>query len=95
MENHFSKGLMAGLKTHQPWSASQASQFCPDYRRGFVLGFSWNQAQITGDRQKAAWQAGVLTREYELDKTLVVDFFSEQANDPTVKSFFDGYEKGR
>ncbi len=31
----------------------------------------------TGDRQLSAWEAGILTRRYGLDKEMVMDFFKE------------------
>ncbi len=40
MENHFGKGLLAGLEASCANTASQAADFCNDYKRGFVLGYS-------------------------------------------------------
>ena len=38
MNNHFGKGLMAGLKATHADSAVNVTKFCADYKRGFVLG---------------------------------------------------------
>lgn len=40
MENHFGKGLMAGLQASHADTAAHAANFCTDYKRGFVLGYS-------------------------------------------------------
>lgn len=40
MDNHFGKGLMAGLNASSADSARSVANFCSDYKRGFVLGFS-------------------------------------------------------
>ncbi len=37
MNNHFGKGLMAGLKATHADSAVNVTKFCADYKRGFVL----------------------------------------------------------
>lgn len=39
MDNHFGKGLMAGLNASSADSARSVANFCSDYKRGFVLGF--------------------------------------------------------
>lgn len=51
MENHFGKGLMAGLKATQADEASRVARFCSDYKRGFVLGFSHRMFEkpVTGN----------------------------------------------
>lgn len=36
MNNHFGKGLMAGLKATHADSAVNVTKFCADYKRGFV-----------------------------------------------------------
>jgi hypothetical protein len=94
VDNHFGKGLMAGLKAREADSVTRVTRFCSDYKRGFVLGFSHRISEQTGDRQRAAWEAGVLTRRYNLDKDLVADFFKEVNADAAVKCFFAGYERG-
>ena len=75
MNNHFGKGLMAGLKATHADSAVNVTKFCADYKRGFVLGYSHRMYEKTGDRQLSAWEAGILTRRYGLDKEMVMDFF--------------------
>lgn len=68
MNNHFGKGLMAGLKATHADSAVNVTKYCADYKRGFVLGYSHRMYEKTGDRQLSAWEAGILTRRYGLDK---------------------------
>ena len=77
MENHFGKGLMAGLQASYADTAAHAANFCADYKRGFVLGYSHRMFEKTGDRQLSAWEAGILTRRYGLDRDMVMDFFKE------------------
>lgn len=81
MNNHFGKGLLAGMRAEQADTAQNAAHFCSDYKRGFVLGFSQRMFEQTGDRQLSAWEAGILTRRYGLDRDMVMDFFKE--NPPT------------
>lgn len=50
MDNHFGKGLMAGLNATCADSARNVAGFCSDYKRGFVLGFSHRMFEKTGDR---------------------------------------------
>ena len=68
MENHFGKGLMAGLQASHADTAAHAANFCTDYKRGFVLGYSHRMFEKTGDRQLSAWEAGILTRRYGLER---------------------------
>ncbi len=77
MENHFGKGLMAGLQASYADTAAHAANFCADYKRGFVLGYSHRMFEKTGDRQLSASEAGILTRRYGLDRDMVMDFFKE------------------
>ena len=91
MENHFGKGLMAGMRAAQADTAKNVAHFCADYKRGFVLGFSHRMFEKTGDRQLSAWEAGVLTRRYGLDKEMVMDFFKEHDSSTTVRYFMAGY----
>ena len=91
MDNHFGKGLMAGLNAAQAESASKAARFCADYKRGFVLGYSHRMFEKTGDRQLSAWEAGILTRRYGLDRNMVMDFFKEGQSDTVVRYFMAGY----
>ena len=91
MDNHFGKGLMAGLNTSSADSARSVANFCADYKRGFVLGFSHRMFEKTGDRQLSAWEAGILTRRYGLDKEMVMDFFKENQSSTTIRFFMAGY----
>lgn len=50
MNNHFGKGLMAGLKATHADSAVNVTKFCADYKRGFVLGYSHRMYEKTGER---------------------------------------------
>jgi hypothetical protein len=92
MQNHFGKGLKAGLLAKSAWPASEVSGYCEEYLRGFVLGYAHNQAQITGDDNTAAFEAGVLSRNYSLDKDLLAEFFSASARHPSRAFFLVGYE---
>lgn len=47
MENHFGKGLMAGLQASYADTAAHAANFCADYKRGFVLGYSHRMFEKT------------------------------------------------
>lgn len=91
MDNHFGKGLMAGLNSAQADVAGNVAQFCAEYKRGFVLGFSHRMFEQTGDKQLSAWEAGVLTRRYGLDKDMVMDFFRETNSEAAVRYFMAGY----
>ncbi|MCX9072198.1 DUF2623 family protein [Citrobacter portucalensis] len=91
MDNHFGKGLMAGLNASSADSARSVANFCADYKRGFVLGFSHRMFEKTGDRQLSAWEAGILTRRYGLDKEMVMDFFKENQPSTTIRFFMAGY----
>ena len=91
MDNHFGKGLMAGLNASSADSARSVANFCVDYKRGFVLGFSHRMFEKTGDRQLSVWEAGILTRRYGLDKEMVMDFFRENQSSTTIRFFMAGY----
>ena len=91
MDNHFGKGLMAGLNATCADSARNVAGFCSDYKRGFVLGFSHRMFEKTGDRQLSAWEAGILTRRYGLDRDMVMDFFRENQSNTTIRFFMAGY----
>ncbi len=95
MQNHFSKGLMAGLTAAGTKPAAEISGFCKDYTRGFVLGYAYRRAEIIGDENAAAFEAGQLSREYGLDRELVAEFFSDSANRLSKRFFFAGYEESR
>ncbi|MNO08309.1 hypothetical protein D3C81_2308910 [compost metagenome] len=45
----------------------------------------------TGDRQLSAWEAGILTRRYGLDRDMVMDFFKENPSSTTLRYFMAGY----
>ena len=79
MDNHFGKGLMAGLKASQAESASNAA------------GYSQRMFEKTGDRQLSAWEAGILTRRYGLDRNMVMDFFREGHSCTAMRYFMAGY----
>ena len=85
MNNHFGKGLMAGLKATHADSAVNVTKYCADYKRGFVLGYSHRMYEKTGDRQLSAWEAGIL------DKEMVMDFFRENNSCSTLRFFMAGY----
>ena len=91
MDNHFGKGLMAGLNASSADSARSVANFCADYKRGFVLGFSHRMFEKTGDRQLSAWEAGILTRRYGLDKEMVMDLFRKNQSSTTIRFFMAGY----
>ena len=91
MENHFGKGLMAGLQASYADTAAHAANFCADYKRGFVLGYSHRMFEKTGDRQLSAWEAGILTRRYGLDRDMVMDFFKEGGSGMAMRYFLAGY----
>ena len=91
MNNHFGKGLMAGLEATHADSAVNVAKFCADYKSGFVLGFSHRMYEKTGDRQLSAWKAGILTRRYGLDKEMVMDFFRENHSSTILRFFMAGY----
>ena len=91
MDNHFGKVLMAGLNASSADSARSVANFCADYKRGFVLGFSHRMFEKTGERQLSAWEAGILTRRYGLDKEMVMDFFKENQSSTTIRFFMAGY----
>ena len=91
MNNHFGKGLMAGLKATHADSAVNVTKFCADYKRGFVLGYSHRMYEKTGDRQLSAWEAGILTRRYGLERDWVMDFFKEGNSSTAQRYFMAGY----
>ena len=70
MNNHFGKGLMAGLKATHADSAVNVTKFCADYKRGFVLGYSHRMYEKTGDRQAAVFAfpngTGLFSRQTEI-----------------------------
>lgn len=95
MDNHFGKGLMAGMRATQADTAKNVAHLCSDYKRGFVLGFSHRMFEKTGDRQLSAWEAGILTRRYGLDRDMVMDFFRETRSSAVLRYFLAGYRLER
>ncbi|WP_236345986.1 DUF2623 family protein [Enterobacter cancerogenus] len=91
MDNHFGKGMMAGMRAAQADTAKNVAHFCSDYKRGFVLGFSHRMFEKTGDRQLSAWEAGILTRRYGLDRDMVMDFFRDTHSSVALRYFMAGY----
>jgi hypothetical protein len=93
MNNHFGKGLMAGLKAQDASPPDQLSRFCCDYKRGFVLGYAHHLAESLGDENQAAFEAGLLCRAYDLNGELMSEFFSGGANRLAEKFFCAGYNR--
>ena len=84
------------MEVPPPWSwrgvaSIAAANFCADYKRGFVLGYSHRMFEKTGDRQLSAWEAGILTRRYGLDRDMVMDFFKEGGSGMAMRYFLAGY----
>lgn len=95
MNNHFGKGLMAGLVAQNAGPASELTRFCCDYKRGFVLGYAHHLAQSLGDENQAAFEAGLLCRAYSLNGEVMSEFFSGGANRLAEKFFCAGYNRDR
>lgn len=91
MKNHFGNGLMVGFNMAGPCPGKAPSKYCNDYTRGFVLGYCYQLEQKTGERKIAALEAGRLTRQYNLDKELMAEFFVEGKTDGSVQYFNIGY----
>ena len=94
MRNHFGNGLKAGLKTTDACMAVMSDRFCSEYTRGYVLGYCYRIVTKTGANKSAAWEAGRLTKRYQLDSDVMAEFFSEHKSDETIRCFFMGYEVG-
>ncbi len=45
----------------------------------------------TDDRQLSAWEAGILTRRYGLDRDRVMGFFRENYSSTAIRFFMAGY----
>lgn len=75
MVDHFGKGLLAGLKAESLKPETELSRFCSDYKRGFVLGYAHHLAQRCGDENRAAFEAGQLSRAYGLGSEPMSEFF--------------------
>ncbi|WP_409309249.1 DUF2623 family protein [Pectobacterium sp. B1J-3] len=92
MGNHFGKGVMAGLKARNPKSTSEIRTYCYDYRRGYICGYAHSLAETQGDRPKAAFEAGLLSRQYGLERERVAEFFTEYGNPNIIRFFYAGYD---
>jgi hypothetical protein len=79
------------MRAAQADTAKNVAHFCADYKRGFVLGFSHRMFEKTGDRQLSAWEAGILTRRYGLERDMVMDFFKESHSSTALRYFMAGY----
>ncbi|RWR00589.1 hypothetical protein ED28_17135 [[Pantoea] beijingensis] len=93
MHNHFGKGLLAGLAAEAAKPATELTKFCPDYKRGFILGFAHHLAESLGDENQAAFTAGQLCRAYGLNGELMEEFFSDGASRLPRKFFSVGYKQ--
>lgn len=93
MDNHFGKGLMAGLAARDAKPAAQLSRFCCDYKRGFVLGYAHHLAESLGDENQAAFEAGLLCRAYDLYGEMMSEFFTGGSNRLAEKFFCAGYNR--
>lgn len=91
MKNHFGKGLMAGFTAAGPCPVKVPARFCAEYKRGYVLGYCYQLAQKTGEKRVAALEAGRLTKQYNLDRNLMAEFFTEFQSDNAVRYFNIGY----
>ncbi|EMM6760949.1 DUF2623 family protein [Pluralibacter gergoviae] len=91
MHNHFGKGLLAGPNTASPHPCGEQARFCNEYTRGFVLGYCYRLWKQTGEKSVGALEAGRLTRQYRLDRDIMVEFFTEFKSDRAVHYFNLGY----
>jgi len=94
MNNHFGKGLMNGYNLAGPCPAAVPAKFCNDYIRGMVLGYCYQLEKKTGERKLAALEAGRLTRQYNLDKVIMSEFFTEFRSERFLHYFNIGYAGG-
>lgn len=92
MANPFGDGVMDGLKAQTPQPLSEIQHHGLEYRRGYICGYAYNLAEAVGDRQKAAFEAGLLSRRYGLERDRIAEFFSEYGNPQTVVYFYAGYD---
>lgn len=92
MANPFGDGVMEGLKARIPKPLSEIQHQGMDYQRGYVCGYGYSLAEVGGDRQKAAFEAGILSRRYGLESRRIAEFFSEYGNPNTVGFFYAGYD---
>lgn len=94
MNNHFGKGLMKGVNMAGPCSETMLGKFCNDYIRGFVIGYCYQLEQKTGEKSVAALEAGRVTRQYNLDREIMAEFFLEFRTDKFLHYFNIGYSGG-
>lgn len=94
MQNHFEKGLKAGLKSTDVCMTLEPGRFCNQYSQGYVLGYCYQIEKKTGDRRTAAREAGRLTRRYRLDREIMSEFYSEYKSDEAACCFDMGYREG-
>ncbi|MGL1809629.1 UNVERIFIED_CONTAM: DUF2623 family protein [Serratia marcescens] len=93
MGDHFGKGLLAGLKAENLQPEAELSRFCTDYKRGFVLGYAHHLAQRCGDENRAAFEAGQLSRAYGLGREPMSEFLSGGDSRLAEKFFRAGYQR--
>ncbi|MGL9720151.1 DUF2623 family protein [Symbiopectobacterium sp.] len=55
-----------------------------------VTRITWRKRWAIG--QKAAFEAGLLSRRYGLERDRIAEFFSEYGNPQTVVYFYAGYD---
>lgn len=93
MANHFGTGITEGLKGQHPRKVTDFTTFNEDYKRGYVLGYCHYLREQCGEKELAAWQAGLLTRQYHLDKNTMMEFFTEFGSDEYLHYFRQGYQE--
>lgn len=94
MQNHFGKGLKAGFTSQDARLLRAPGRFCHQYSQGYVLGYCYQMEKKTGDRRLAAREAGRLTRRYNLDRAIMLEFYSEYKADEAACYFNMGYREG-
>ncbi|WP_312946974.1 DUF2623 family protein [Superficieibacter sp.] len=93
MSNQFGTGIVDGLKGQHPRKIADFSLQQSDYKRGYIIGYCHQLQEQSGERDLAAWQAGVLTRQYQLDKVIMMEFFTEFGSDENLHYFRQGYQE--
>ncbi|POP44336.1 DUF2623 domain-containing protein [Superficieibacter electus] len=93
MTNHFGTGIVDGLNGQHPRKVADFTGFNDDYKRGYVLGYCHQLREQCGEKELAAWQAGLLTRQYHLDKNIMIEFFTEFGSDAYLHYFRQGYQE--
>lgn len=93
MTNYFGTGIVEGLKGQHPRKVADFTAFNDDYKRGYVLGYCHQLREQCGEKELAAWQAGLLTRQYHLDKNTMMEFFTEFGSDEYLHYFRQGYQE--